>query len=1120
MSTEITLDPNLFIRHIEALVQRWEKHYSDVDCLVVVNGRDSEHNVKTRAFQSWLFCYELTDTLIALSKESVIIYCASLKAKILGKMQTSLTTSSVKLKIIKRDKKDKDSTTAAMNNLLQELRSSGSGKTIGVLKNETQTGDFSEIWETCLNASEFDKFDIAPFLSDLMCVKDAQEQKCVRTAATITVTILKKFMLRKIEDIIDNEATVSHSEIADEAEDLFVNPQKISEKLLPEVVDSCYPPIVQSGGVYNLALNAECSKKNLSFDTIICSVGTKYKRYCSDISRTFFIDPSKEQEECYSVALLAHAAVVETLRPGNTLGQVYQKAVDVIKASSRPDIEPKLLQNLGAAIGIELNDPYFQIEAGNTKKVKEGMSFDVRIGFEKLKDIHKSYAILISDTVLVAEKTTEVLTDKCTKDLVEISYEIGSDEEVEEKNTKDTKKEKGLKKNEISNVKFSMRKNETLNSIEVGTGSTKRTMRNTTSRDLKVNSSSAEAQRQAHQHQLLEEMIENAKKALLKKRNKGGSEKEEEEDEAKEFYAYNSHKEFPLDVQRDTIYVDTKRECVILPIYGQMVPFHIMTIRSATKTDDHLRILFKHPGGGTTPNDKLSDFADETATFIKGLTYRVTNTNNLNNSYRLIMELKKRTTQRDTELKQKQSLKVQPTLQLAPPQKVFRLPNLKVRPVMGNAKLSGTLETHANGFRFTTKKGNIDIIYSNIKHAFFQPSEAFSPIIALHFHLHSDIMVGKKKSQDIQFYSEIVEMSMTVSGPAKRTSRWGDNEEIEEEQRERQMKAKLNQDFKTFMKRAMEVNEGRVQFDVPYKELSFTGVPTRNNIILQPTINCLIHVIETPFFVMSLDEVQIAYFERVQFSLKNFDLVFVLKDWSAKEVHINAIPTESLESIKSWLDSCNIKYYQGKENLNWKKLLDRISLNPLKFWDNGGWEILNEKQESSTEEDSEDHDDSDAEAANYRPSESSDEESDFSESDSGSDESSFSDETDGSEGGSGDASESEDAGLDWEELEMKATRDDAKRKARSGDDSDDEERNSNAKKRRTQAPPSRPAVASAGRGKPLTSSQARPLSQQPLRLQPQGNSQPLRLMPKPGQPGQPRPGQQQIQRPGLQQRKF
>lgn len=53
---------------------------------------------------------------------------------------------------------------------------------------------------------------------------------------------------------------------------------------------------------------------------------------------------------------------------------------------------------------------------------------------------------------------------------------------------------------------------------------------------------------------------------------------------------------------------------------------------------------------------------------------------------------------------------------------------------------------------------------------------------------------------------------------------------------------------------------------------------------------------------MTLDEVQIAYFERVQFSLSTFDLVFIFKDWDQKEVHINAIPSTSLESIKDWLE--------------------------------------------------------------------------------------------------------------------------------------------------------------------------------------------------------------------------
>jgi nucleosome binding factor SPN SPT16 subunit len=50
------------------------------------------------------------------------------------------------------------------------------------------------------------------------------------------------------------------------------------------------------------------------------------------------------------------------------------------------------------------------------------MSFNIRIGFDKLKDTtDKSYySILIADTVLIGEKGGEILTDKCTKDLSEV----------------------------------------------------------------------------------------------------------------------------------------------------------------------------------------------------------------------------------------------------------------------------------------------------------------------------------------------------------------------------------------------------------------------------------------------------------------------------------------------------------------------------------------------------------------------------------------------------------------------------------------------------------------------------------------------------------------------------
>ena len=60
------------------------------------------------------------------------------------------------------------------------------------------------------------------------------------------------------------------------------------------------------------------------------------------------------------------------------------------------------------------------------------------------------------------------------------------------------------------------------------------------------------------------------------------------------------------------IYVDAKRDAVLLPIYGLPVPFHIATIKSValSKADDggdysNLRINFNLPGQGATPKAEV-----------------------------------------------------------------------------------------------------------------------------------------------------------------------------------------------------------------------------------------------------------------------------------------------------------------------------------------------------------------------------------------------------------------------------------------------------------------------------------------------------------------------------------
>lgn len=49
---------------------------------------------------------------------------------------------------------------------------------------------------------------------------------------------------------------------------------------------------------------------------------------------------------------------------------------------------------------------------------------------------------------------------------------------------------------------------------------------------------------------------------------------------------------------------------------------------------------------------------------------------------------------------------------------------------------------------------------------------------------------------------------------------------------------------------------------------------------MYPTTNCLVSLSELPTFVMDIEDIEIVHFERVTLSIKNFDMVFVYKDFT------------------------------------------------------------------------------------------------------------------------------------------------------------------------------------------------------------------------------------------------
>merc|ERR1712054_749726 len=200
-------------------------------------------------------------------------------------------------------------------------------------------------------------------------------------------------------------------------------------------------------------------------------------------------------------------------------------------------------------------------------------------------------------------------------------------------------------------------------------------------------------------------------------------------------------------------------------------------------------------------------------------------------------------------------------------------------------------------------------MYNNIKHALHEPAEN-ELIVLIHFHLKQAIMVGKKRHTDIQFYTELGDANESLD--FRRSSMW-DPDEIESEQREKKHKQDMNRKYERFIKDVENKLSSKYQleFDIPYSELGFDGVPVKSLVKVKPTVNALVALIEPPYFVMTLDDVEIAYFERVIPGVKNFDLVFVFTDYARPVQKVTTIPSDKLQDIRNWLDSIDKKYYEG-----------------------------------------------------------------------------------------------------------------------------------------------------------------------------------------------------------------
>ena len=147
-------------------------------------------------------------------------------------------------------------------------------------------------------------------------------------------------------------------------------------------------------------------------DLLLVDAGLKYKRYCSDRTRTVFVSEgfgfedeqrftSAKIQRAYDLVRSAHDRAIESARSGMTGAQIDRLAREVIE---RGGMGEYFVHSTGHGVGLDIHEmPY--ISARSSTVVEEGMVFTIEPGIY----VPGEFGIRIEDMVVISNGRAEIL---------------------------------------------------------------------------------------------------------------------------------------------------------------------------------------------------------------------------------------------------------------------------------------------------------------------------------------------------------------------------------------------------------------------------------------------------------------------------------------------------------------------------------------------------------------------------------------------------------------------------------------------------------------------------------------------------------------------------------------
>jgi len=177
-----------------------------------------------------------------------------------------------------------------------------------------------------------------------------------------------------------------------------------------------FDPIVAFGNHSSIPHHQNTNRKLKKGHVILLDMGVKYKKYCSDMTRTFFTaKPTAKQAHVYETTLKAQNAAIAAIRDNASVKKIVEAAMKPIKQEG---YEENFQHALGHGTGLDIHElPSLGIE--KPYKLKTNMITTIEPGIYLLKN----FGVRIEDMVIITGTGAQNIT-KAPKELKDVIIKI------------------------------------------------------------------------------------------------------------------------------------------------------------------------------------------------------------------------------------------------------------------------------------------------------------------------------------------------------------------------------------------------------------------------------------------------------------------------------------------------------------------------------------------------------------------------------------------------------------------------------------------------------------------------------------------------------------------------